>query len=446
MNAHLRRGACPALSQPMATGDGLLVRMTPTGATMSCQAFAALCAAARSCGNGVIEITSRGSLQIRGLTESSAQRFATAVGSIELPFCEGPPVLINPLAGLDPDEALDMSAIAAELRRALAAAVFSADIGPKVSIALDGGGVLHLDAVAADVRIRTEAGAACLVAVAGDAESATPLGAVATEHAIEAAMAIVRVVAAAGPAARARDIVAAHGAGAFRHAIAGILIDHARPPPRPAAEPIGTHALRDGSVAIGFGLAFGHADASALEELAHAAATAGAMGLRTAPGRALLLLGIPQHAAVRLAEIAQRLGFIVRAEDPRRKVIACAGAPICAAGEIATRALAPVLARMAAVAGAPMVHVSGCAKGCACPRSMPLTVVGMEGRCGVVVNGSARDEPVVILGPEALPDALSRVADAVRRMRAPDENSAEVLSGLDRGQAARLMLGEAPDA
>ncbi len=430
----------------MATGDGLLARMTPTGATMSCQAFAALCTAARSCGNGVIEITSRGSLQIRGLTESSAQRFATAVGSIELPFCEGPPVLINPLAGLDPDEALDMSAIATELRRVLAAADFSADIGPKVSIALDGGGVLHLDAVAADVRMRTEAGGACLVAVAGDAESATPLGAVATEHAVEAAMAMMRVVAAAGPAARARDIVAAHGAGAFRHAIAGILIDHARPPRRPAAEPIGTHALRDGSVAIGLGLAFGHADASALEELAHAAATAGAMGLRTAPGRALLLLGIPQHGAVRLAEVAQRLGFIVRAEDPRRKVIACAGAPICAAGEIATRALAPVLARMAAVAGAPMVHVSGCAKGCACPRSMPLTVVGMEGRCGVVVNGSARDEPVVILGPEALPDALSRVADAVRRMHAADENSAEVLSRLDRRQLARLMLGEATDA
>jgi precorrin-3B synthase len=138
----------------------------------------------------------------------------------------------------------------------------------------------------------------------------------------------------------------------------------------------------------------------------------------------------------------------VRAEDPRRKVIACAGAPVCAAGEIATRALAPVLARIAAVsgAGAPMVHVSGCAKGCACPRSMPLTVVGMEGRCGVVVNGSARDQPVVILGPEALPGALSHLADAVRRMRAPDEISAEVLSGLDRRQLARLMLGEATDA
>src|SRR4029450_997224 len=128
----------------MATGDGLLARMTPTGAPTSCQAFAALCAAARSCGNGVIEITSRGSLQIRGLTENSAQQFATAVGSIEVPFCEGPPVLINPLPGLDPDEALDVSAIATELRRALAAAAFSAGIGPRGSLALGLGGVVSL--------------------------------------------------------------------------------------------------------------------------------------------------------------------------------------------------------------------------------------------------------------------------------------------------------------
>jgi len=46
----------------MATGDGLLARIRPTGETISCAAFAALCAAARSCGNGVIEITSRGSV------------------------------------------------------------------------------------------------------------------------------------------------------------------------------------------------------------------------------------------------------------------------------------------------------------------------------------------------------------------------------------------------
>ena len=149
-----------------------------------------------------------------------------------------PAVSSNALSGLDPDEAFDTSAIAAELHRALAAAAFSADIAPKISITLDGGGALHLDAVAADVRMRAEVGGhTCLhVAVAGDAESATPLGAITTEHAVEAAVAIVRAIAAAKPAtARARDILAANGAAAFRGAIAGRLVDLPLRPPAAAA-------------------------------------------------------------------------------------------------------------------------------------------------------------------------------------------------------------------
>jgi precorrin-3B synthase len=429
----------------MATGDGLLVRLTPTGATMSCEAFAALCTAARNCGNGVIEITSRGSIQIRGLTEASVKSFAAAVAGIDLAFGEGPPVLSDPLAGLAPEESVDASAIAADLRRAIAAASFAADIGPKVSVTIDGGGTLHLDAVAADVRMRAQARDACLhVAVGGDAETATPIGTVAAEHAVEAAMRMLRVIAAGGPAARARDIVATNGVAAFRQVIAHILVDLPPPPRRPAADPLGTHTLRDGGLAMGLGLAFGHAHATALEELTLAAAESGATGYRTAPGRALLVVGVTENGAGHLANIAQRLGFIVRADDPRRQIVACAGAPICASAEISARALAPSLAKVV-VAGAdtPMVHLSGCAKGCACPRSAPLTVVGIEGRCGVLVNGSARDEPLVMLTPEALPGALSRCADGVRRLRAADESAAEVLSRLDRAQLMHLLLGEA---
>jgi precorrin-3B synthase len=448
VNAHLRRGLCPGLSQPMATGDGLLVRLTPTGATMSCEAFAALCTAARSCGNGVIEITSRGSVQIRGLTVDSVKRFAAAVAGIDLAFGEGPPVLSDPLAGLDPEESVDASGIAADLRRAIAAAPFATDIGPKVSVAIDGGGALHLDAMAADVRMRAQAKDACLhAAVGGDAETAIPIGAVAAEHAVEMAMRMLRVIAAGGPAVRARDIVATNGAAAFRRVVTDVLVDLPPPPRRPPADPLGTHVLRDGRLAIGLGLAFGHAHSTALEELARAAAESGATGLRTAPGRALLVVGVTEDGAGHLADIAQRLGFIVRADDPRRQVVACAGAPICTSAEIPTRALAPSLAKAAFTgADAPMVHLSGCTKGCACPRSAPLTVVGIEGRCGVVVNGSARGEPVVMLTPEALPGALSRCADGVRRLRAADESAAEVLSRLDRAQLMHLLLGEATGA
>jgi len=449
MNAPFRRGACPGLSQPMPTGDGLLVRLTPTGATIRPEAFIALCAAARSCGNGVIEVTSRGSIQVRGLTERSVERLAAMIGRIDLPISDGPPVVCDCLAGLDGEEVLDAGALAAQLRGAIASVSFTTDLEPKVSVAVDGGGALHLDGVPADVRLRAMASDGRVyfhVSVGGDAEVAQPIGAVASEHAVEAALHMLDVIAAGR--ARAREIVAGSGAGAFRRAIADIRLDLTPPPLRPPSDPIGTHALRDDGMALGFALAFGHADSTALEALARAAASAGGSGLRTAPGRALLAIGIGKDRAAHVVASAEELGFIVRAEDPRRQIVACAGAPICAAAEIPARALAPDLAGRVAMAGrdAPMVHVSGCAKGCACARSAPVTVVGLDGRCGMVVNGSARDRPLATLTPEALPGALSRLAETVRRLRVGDESAAEVLSRLDRAQIVRLFHGEATGA
>ena len=242
MNAPFRRGACPGLSQPMPTGDGLLVRLTATGATIGPEAFVALCTAARDCGNGVIEVTSRGSIQLRGLTDRSVERLAAMIARIDLPVYEGPAVLCDALAGLDGEELLDAGALAAQLRRAIASAPYVTDLEPKVSIAVDGGGALHLDGVPADVRLNAQASGGRVylrVSVGGDAAAARPIGAVATEHGVDAALRMLEVIAAGR--ARAREILAAGGTGAFCRAIADIGVDLAPPSLRPPAES-GRHA------------------------------------------------------------------------------------------------------------------------------------------------------------------------------------------------------------
>jgi hypothetical protein len=91
-----RRGACPGLSAPMPTGDGLLVRLLPAQ-PMPLDAFAGFCQAARQYGNGTIEISARGSLQVRGLTPRSAPLFASAVTALGIVAYEGVPVI----AGLE---------------------------------------------------------------------------------------------------------------------------------------------------------------------------------------------------------------------------------------------------------------------------------------------------------------------------------------------------------
>jgi len=425
-----RRGACPGLSAPMPTGDGLLVRLIPIG-TIALSAFAALCSAARTHGNGVMEITSRGSIQLRGLNAASAPRFAADIAALGIAAQDGLPILCNPLAGLDADEILDAGAFAVDLRRTLARGLRAAQLAPKVSVVIDGGGALGLDAIAADVRLcaeKIDGGTGLRVGVGGNAESAAQLGIVTPEHGVEAATRLLDVLAQRGCDARARDILASEGIAEFREAIGDLLITSARPREGDDSElhyrllgnerkvAIGSHRLRDGSLACGIGLAFGHADTTSLERMIDAAQAAGASGARAAPGRVLMIIGVAPETPGAFAAIAEQNGFIVRADDPRRRVVACAGAPVCASAQIASRAIAPRIAEIAAphIDGALTIHISGCTKGCAHAAPAALTVVGTPEGCALIANGSARDASFALVAANDLPGAI---ADYLREQK-----------------------------
>ena len=219
MDASMRRGACPGLSAPMATGDGLLARLTPAGSTISLDAFAGLCAAARTHGNGIVEITSRGSIQIRGLSAASAPLFAAEVASLGIEASDGIPVVTDPLAGLTDDDVFDAHALAAPLREALAAAPFASRLSAKVSVAIDGGAALHLDALTADIRMRAVDDRHLYVSLAGDAATATPLGAVPLERAVECVVRLFETLAATSPRSRMRDGIQGAGLNTFKSAV-----------------------------------------------------------------------------------------------------------------------------------------------------------------------------------------------------------------------------------
>ena len=413
----LHRGACPGLSAPMPTGDGLLVRLLPTG-TISLAAFRTLCAAGQEYGNGVIEITARGSIQVRGLTAASAIRFAATIAESGIAAADGPPVLTNPLAGLTADELLDSSALASALRQALVKTSLPPRLAPKLSVVIDGGGALNLDRLTGDIRLCAESGdgePAIRIGVAGDQTGALTLGTVALDRAIEVTLLLLDVICRSGHGARARDIVAADGGAEFRATIADFQIPDRSPAARTARQsndPIGDHPLRDGTFARGFGLAFGHAEAKALAGLIETAAGAGATGVRAAPGRALLVVGLTQDAAATLAATAETTGFIVRADDSRRFVFACAGAPICSSAHIAARALAPRLTEtLAERLGAKFdLHISGCAKGCAHAQAAALTIVGSDEGCALIARGNARGARFARVPVEELPNAVAQFA------------------------------------
>jgi precorrin-3B synthase len=414
-----RRGACPGLSAPMPTGDGMLTRFMPIG-TITLATFKRVCAAARTYGNGIVEVTARGSIQIRGLNAASARQFADAIAVLEIAARDGVPILCNPLAGIDAEEILDVTSLAFALRQILAQRQATA-LDAKVSVAIDSGAKLNLARLPADIRLTAASvnGETFLrVAVGGDDASAVDLGLVAPEHGAEAAWRLLGLVAERGRHARARDMIAAEGAGMFRAALsaspalrwAPALVDAVRARSDRGAPVIALHRLRDGSLACGIGLAFGHAEACTLERLADAAAMAGACGLRAAPDRTLLAIGLTKQGAADFVAAAEQLGFVTRADDPRRHVLACAGAPLCASAYLATRTMARQIAAAAAptLEGDLMIHISGCAKGCAHPAASALTVVGATGLCTLVANGTARDAPFAAVPVNELPAAIER--------------------------------------
>jgi len=440
MNAPMRRGACPRLAAPMPTGDGLLARLAPVG-TVGLDALAGLCRSARRHGNGVLEITSRGSMQIRGLTPASAARLADDVAALDIDTVDGVPVIAGPLSGLDPAETADASEPAATLRAALAAERLR--LSPKIAVVIDGGGALGLDLLGADVRLRAVADRDAIVwhvAVGGAAAQSCALGVAAPGHAVDVVTRLLRTIAAHGPAARAVDLVRRRDDGLLR-AVAGIVVEASSPPPRRPVDAVAIHAVRHGRVALGLGLPFGHSRAAELECLIDAARAAGASGARTAPGRVLLFVDLTAIAVEDLRAAAARLGFVVRPDDPQRFVAACAGAPICRSAIIPAREVASAVAARAAplLDGSVTVHLSGCHKGCAQPGSATLTFVGTDDGCGLVVDGSARDRPAGSVAIDAVPAAIGQIAAEVACARRPGETSADVLARIGSAHVAAIV-------
>jgi precorrin-3B synthase len=380
----------------MQTGDGLLARLI-VHEPISLTTLSELCTAAENYGNGIIEVTQRGSLQIRGLTERSAPDFARVVNQLGIARDGNPPLITTPLAGLDVHEQIDPTALISALVATFRS--FEGELstlGPKVSVLVDGGGRLHLDAISADVRLVALSDSLLQLSLGGTAVDATPVARVTVEEAPQAVMALLRQITALGPTARGRTFVA--------------TATRSVPSSRPPADPVGLHTLKDGTFALGFALAFGHTKSVVLRQAVATAANCGVTGIRPAPGRALLAIGLRHIDELR--EWLTGVGFVVETADPRRQVIACVGSPACASGQLPTRQLAPEVARAIPnwAGTGKVIHLAGCSKGCAHPEPATVTLVGPN---RVVLNGRAGDAPHKILSSADLMADLEKLCNDI---------------------------------
>ena len=187
-------------------------------------------------------------------------------------------------------------------------AVRSSPVG-QGSVVIDGGAALHLDGLRRTSGCEPSVARHVHVALAGDAATATPLGAVPLERAVECVVRLFETLAATAPQSRMREAIEGEGLNAFKSAVADLLVDM----PAPAAAsalPIRSAFTRlsSGGNALGVGLPFGHSDSETLVALDRGAPVRPAQsGVRTAPGRALLLLGLSPGATRQLIAEARRV-------------------------------------------------------------------------------------------------------------------------------------------
>ncbi|WP_208948310.1 hypothetical protein [Segnochrobactrum spirostomi] len=186
----------------MATGDGLIARLTPRHGAVPLDVFAAIVAAARCHGNGTLEVTRRASLQVRGLTPASAPRFAADIEASGFDEAGRPAILIDPLAGRDPAARRDPRPLAEALRTAIAASGLGPRLAPKLTLVLDGGGRFGFPDVAADLRFVAVTDGRWRLFLGGTAAEAVPAGDVADTDIVPLTLAILSLLANLGPRTR----------------------------------------------------------------------------------------------------------------------------------------------------------------------------------------------------------------------------------------------------
>jgi precorrin-3B synthase len=360
MTAWEIKGWCPGALRPMQSGDGLVVRIRPPLGRLTPAQAAAIAEAAVAHGNGIIDLSARANLQLRGVTEGSHPRLIAdlrAQGLID-PDIESESLRNLIVTPFRDDETVALSA-------ALTAALARMPRLPgKFGFALDTGPRPVLSAASADIRVERSADGRLILRPDG-----CPFGQPVSDLA-EDAVAMAEWFVTSGGVCNGRGRMAALIARGVTPPGCTAMPARALPQPKP-----GLHA--EGALVA---LAFGQMRAETLAAIA-------ALGheIRPTPWRMLFLAG-----ATSLPSIP---GLIADDTDPILRVTACTGAPGCPQALDETRSLARALAPC--LAPGQSLHVSGCAKGCAHPGPTDLTLTATAAGYDLVRNGRAADTPDV---------------------------------------------------
>lgn len=441
---------CPGVLRLHDAGDGALARVRLPGGRVDARGVRALAAATRL-GNGLAELTSRASVQVRGLSSSRAFALADVLAAGGLlpsrPHDRVRNVLASPLAGRLPTSLVATDALVADLDRALCADPGLAALPGRFLFALeDGAGLVGLGDV--DVALTAEPGAAPTACRADSplpplaAATATPdrrdgggarlrlvLDGAPTALTVAPADAVGLLVRTAHAFLALRAELAAtawhvadvpDGAAALAARLGSRLDPASAPAPAgttaapsaaPAAAPTpplvpGPLAQRDGRVAVSALPPLARLDTAQLDGLAELLEAEGLDDVRVAPARTITLVDVPAARAEAVAGGLARLGPVVAPGSGWHGLTACSGLGACRRALVDVRAAATARA-VRRGPGAPAEHWSACPRRCGMKRDVPVGIV-------------AGDDVLTLTSPGRPPREAADAAHALELLQASD--------------------------
>lgn len=363
---------CPGAMRLHAADDGYVARVRIPGGRLAPEQVLALADLAESTGDGYLYVTSRGNVQLRGLSASCGGELAMALYDAGLLPSERHDrvrnIVASPLSGIDGP---DIEPILRELDEALLDDDGLIALSGRFLFGIDNGAgdvLALLPDVAVVVETAAEGPDVARLVVAGHATAVTAPLDLAADLLI-------------GAAHRFLALRAEHAPNAWRAAelpeTALAELAPGRPGPHLEGQVLRTRgaspahsggnecALGVKGAAVLAGVALGSAPAGQWRTVA-----ALATEIRLTPWRSIVLIepDSPEDAAEELAD----LGFLLDDADPLAPVTACIGKPGCG------KALADVrrdAADLAAANPGARLHVSGCDRRCGHPAGPHLSAV-----------------------------------------------------------------------
>ncbi|ARE73896.1 precorrin-3B synthase [Streptomyces sp. Sge12] len=365
-----RGDACPGALRLHAADDGFLARVRLPGGLLTGPQAAALALAADRFGDGHLELTSRGNVQLRGLADGCGGALAELLdgaGLLPAPSHERVRnIVATPLSGLEGPDRPDALAWAMDFDRMLCASPWAAALSGRFLFAFDDGRG-DVASLGPDVTVLGRPAGRALVRLGRAADAVELAGPDAPRAALSAARYFLGAAAEAGTQAwRVSELPVEHALRTVEFVrrldaagIAATAVGAVDWPYAPAPRPPGAGTRARATLCVLPPL--GRVDSAQWRVLAQVAQEGGGE-LRVTPWRSVILPSVKGDAPARIEDA----GLVVAPDSPWETVTACTGRPGCA------KSLADVRADARAVvdrARGPLpVHWSGCERRCGHPR------------------------------------------------------------------------------